>query len=205
MLSSSANPNLYLPPSTRFSLNPDNIDWHRLLFDQLTNDNGTTPLGVATSMRDVELCRLLLNANADPNFVFPDGGIALAGFCAPDYLEVAKLMVDFGADPNWTNRDGTSAVYWSIVCGNLGLLRYMFDRGAVRVDTVFESRVFNVPRWTLLHLAVQCREGGIVRMVVERGVDINARDESGRSAVDLIMQYGDFDGVRQFLEGRMST
>ena len=108
------------------------------------------------------------------------------GLCAPEYDEVVRVLVDSGADVNQRNRDHYTALYTATGLNNYDLVAYLLDSGA---DVNVACR--GDRNWTPLHKAVANRNGGIARLLVERGADLEARDADGRRPVDLVEVYGD--------------
>jgi len=53
---------------------------------------------------------------------------------------------------------------------------------------------------TALYLAVECKNYGIVRILVEGGVEVNARDTHGFSALDIAMQWGQEEVIHVLLD-----
>ncbi len=102
-----------------------------------------TPLMRAAFSGDLELVKLLLDYEADPDLKSKENETALAaaaglGFVMgfhkerplAERLEVIKLLVDLGGDVNWQDDYGISPL---MVAGNLGdvaIIQYLVDQGA---------------------------------------------------------------------------
>jgi ankyrin repeat protein len=72
LLKFGADKNDYLPPETVDLLSED-VSWHRPLREMF--GSGITPIATAGRvMEDVGMTRMLLEAGADPNFVYPSDG-----------------------------------------------------------------------------------------------------------------------------------
>ncbi len=54
--------------------------------------------------------------------------------------------------------------------------------------------------WTPLHVACEKGHASVVRLLLERGADVNARDGKGRTALVLAGQQGHKDVVRLLVE-----
>ncbi|KAK4186791.1 ankyrin repeat-containing domain protein [Podospora australis] len=187
LIDNRADPNDFLPSNpTKKMLNPRKYPWHQLLWDQF-NDDGANPLiSAARKMNDPQMVGLLLEKGADPNFkVPPGGGNVLGGVCAAHHLPAAKLLIDHGADPNHMDSSGISPMYWAVVLGNEGLLRYMLEKGRGNVNIVYESKQWQLPKWSLLHLAANNGHAGVVSLLLEKGTDVTIKDAQGRTAWDL--------------------
>jgi hypothetical protein len=80
-----------------------NTDMMKILLDhdakvEIRDADGETPLFVASSSREPELVRLLLQAGADPNTEAKDGWSALMMATRDGYYLVVKYLLEGGAD-----------------------------------------------------------------------------------------------------------
>jgi len=154
------------------------------------------PLSTAAHCaRDPQMVLLLLEAGADPNQPYTNGGIVLGSVCHKTFIGSAKHMIDFGAD---INHAGGSVIHWAIISENVQLLRYMLDRDNVDLDRACPKHYDRMP----LHTAVLKNNEEMVRMLVQAGACIDVRDGDGSRPVDLIdEERGDFERMRQLLAG----
>ncbi|MGW5124257.1 ankyrin repeat domain-containing protein [Streptomyces sp. NPDC004069] len=76
----------------------------------MRNDQGRTPLVMATKAHHVKLARLLLESGADPNVKdeIQDSAFVYAG--AEGLNEILQLTLQYGADVRSTNRFGGTAL-----------------------------------------------------------------------------------------------
>ena len=131
------------------------------------NKYGTTPLFDAKA----ESAELLLGSGADPNFQSPDG------FCPLIYA----LWLQYGA--GWQGSPDKAIVlvqHGADVNASVGFdLVTSFFPGSERVDFHKGSRP--------LHLAVsghECSEE-LVKLLLEKGASVNAKNDAGRTALSL--------------------
>ncbi len=66
-------------------------------------DSDETPLIVTSQLGHTDICKTLLDAGANPNFIDELDETPLFKACAGGHLEVIKLLLSAGADPNYTN------------------------------------------------------------------------------------------------------
>ncbi|KAK3343382.1 ankyrin repeat-containing domain protein [Lasiosphaeria hispida] len=198
LLRHGANPDDFLPPETLELLQVDSISWHRSLLPPML-DCGITPLGTAgRAMHDIDMVRLLLEAGANPNYEHSDGGLVTMGLCIEEYFEIHKVLIDSGADVNRKNHSGFTAIYCAVTYGSLNLVRYMLDRGA-DVSTVCEPDCHS----TMLHLAIRHQNEAMAKLLIQRGADLHAQDEFGRTPLQLVEVHGDCN-VKELMERKMA-
>jgi ankyrin repeat protein len=120
------------------------------------------------------------------------------GLCAERYNASAFLLIDFGADVNHKDHEGLSPMYWAGACGNEPLMRYMLDHGGNPNITSHEKS----GSYTPLHIAMFHERGDIVRLLVERGANLNARDRYRRRPIDCVGDRRDRD-ILEFVREAM--
>lgn len=114
----------------------------------------------------------LLSVGANPNDVDDDGYTALFwGFQAMD-ADVVELLLKAGVDPNYLNEYGESYLYQAIADGFEAGVELLIKYG---ID-VNLSKGATPP----LHMATRRFTSSIPRLL-EAGVDINARNDDGRT------------------------
>lgn len=145
---------------------------------------------------DIELIKLLLDKDANVNFINQNGYTALmVGPCMwTGSIEVAKLLLDKGADTNIINKDGKTAFMLARSHGAIGVVQLLLEYGAD------PNSVDEYGRTVFMEA---CDKGylSIVKLLLEQGTDANSTDEYGRSVlmnacikgnvglIDLLLQY----------------
>jgi ankyrin repeat protein len=142
------------------------------------DDEGRTPILVATVARRTEAVRVLIEAGADVDI--RDDSLAnpflYAG--AEGLLEILRIVNEAGADPAITNRFGGVALIPASERGHVETVRYLLEESDVDVDHV------NNLGWTALLEAVILGDGGlrhqaIVALLMDAGADPELADRDG--------------------------
>lgn len=189
LLRHGANINVYMRPSG-FGNAANQEEYYSRL--PKSCPGGETPLSLSPHKAwGIDYTRELLQAGADPNFIFPDedqagdvvsvsdfkGSGLLQRICAPQFFDYAKLIVEAGADVNrQTTSHGVSALYWSILCRNMKLLRLLLE---YHVDVNLTT---SPSRGSLsgLHAAVEVNRVNMARILIEHGANRAAKNSRGK-------------------------
>lgn len=172
----------------------------------------------------LELIRLLLERGANPNQqlafrpphrvgsgmvqVISRGTTPLIRAALSADLEVMDLLIAYGADVNLPNADGTTAMMAVFIPSRLrapvkteqqaiDVMRKLHAAGA---DANAMARPHHLQRTrggTVMHLATRLGWKDAMREAVVLGVDVNARDEDGLTALDYALSRGYVDFLQQ--------
>jgi ankyrin repeat protein len=100
---------------------------------------------------------------------------------AGEIIEILTSLIAAGADLNATDDHGRTILFSPNVLSNLGVLRFLVAKGA-------DPRHIDLKGHTILHSYLQrsnVSEGVVKAMVNEYGVDINAQNHEGLTALYL--------------------
>ena len=141
------------------------------------DDQGRTPLLIATHGNNVDAARELIEAGADVNAkdAMQDSAYLYAGARGLD--EILAMTLAHGADLGSTNRYGGTALIPAAERGHVATVRTLL-RAGVAVDHV------NRLHWTALLEAILLGDGGarhvqIVQLLLEAGADPELADGDG--------------------------
>lgn len=163
------------------------------------DNDGNTILIVASAGKDASLIETLLTKANNVNAVNENGESALTNAFASGTAEIASILIKNGADINVLDKDGNNlAYYWFNSFRPQGAGRPgpggapqnqgpQIDEFAEKL-TVLKNAGFDVTKAqlngnTLLHLAVEKQNLALINKAIELGIDINAQDEEGNTAL----------------------
>ena len=190
---------------------------------------GTTALIRAASSGHVGLVKLLMSRGADPTkanwygsalhcaaeagqcesirFLLDSGmNIDLRDdfgrtplHCAADqrHILAIELLLDMGADPNTRDHVGGKLIHDAAQIGDERLMRRLLRDERVDISA---TTVGGKKGKTALHCAAMGGHAGIVRMLLDVGVEIDAKDGGGYTALHLAAWGGEEDVVRLLVE-----
>ena len=136
---------------------------------------------VAIIRDDASTIRSLLDRGVDPNSRDPKGQPALAVAIRRESPRAfAALLARSDVDVNALNPAGESALMLAAIAGDLDACRQLLERGAL----------VRKPGWAPIHYAASGPETRIVRLLLDRGAEIDAEAPNGTTALMLAAQAG---------------
>ena len=162
--------------------------------------NGTTPLMRIAFDGNTSTAKYLLDNGADVNLSNNFEMTALMNAASRPYsdshpkdnnLEIARILVDHGADINFKSKTGWTALMGAANANQTDVALYLLDHGA-EVNTQY------IPNGqTVLIMAVQRRNKVLVEALINKGADVNIRDNSGWS---VLRQAQDHPEITELLK-----
>ncbi|MGB3799707.1 MAG: ankyrin repeat domain-containing protein, partial [Lewinella sp.] len=156
-----------------------------------TDQNGFTPLMAAASENHIDVARLLIARGANVNQVHRHW-TALIEAADEGSLEVAELLLDNGAAININGGPRRSAIAMAASEGHLDVMKLLVDRGAHLGE--------GAGKVSPLHMAANEGQLEIVRYLLGQGVEVDERDEGGRTALAYAASEGQSDVVRLLID-----
>lgn len=133
----------------------------------------------------------LLQRGFDPNTVDPKGQPGLTIAVQSNALGAARaLLAHPGIDVNMPNQAAESPLMMAALKGNLAGAQLLLERGA---------RV-NQPGWSPIHYAATGPQPQLVRLLLDRGADIDAASPNGSTPLMMAARYGSEDSVGLLLQ-----
>ncbi len=166
---------------------------------------GNTPLHFASYSRRLEITRMLLNHAAHANAENEQGETPLHLVSRGNYdsqehgVGIARLLLERGVDVNARKKNNWTPLHSAAFTGNLEIASVLLDNGA-------RANAENDQGETPLHLVSRGKYGshelgvGVARMLLERGVDVNAPDKDHRTALHSASYFGDLEIARVLLD-----
>ena len=151
---------------------------------RVCDSKGHTPLHFAAENGLLELAQILLKCNADVNSQNNHGSTPLLLASELGHPDVVQLLLDHNADLYLCDSDGDTPLHCAAVGGQLEVALLL-----LKLNVEVNSR--NVEGSTPLHLASRgsrsLRKGSavVVRLLLDWGADVQARDLSGKTASEV--------------------
>ncbi|KAH0541631.1 hypothetical protein FGG08_003921 [Glutinoglossum americanum] len=135
---------------------------------------GSTALDKAAERGHEATVRLLLEKGAVPNA--RSETLFRAAMSGNEI--VVGLLLDGGADPNARDNDGMTVLYSASRRGHGAVAQLLLERGA---NPVLGPQGDGY--WSFLHWGTSRGQEAIVRLLLNKGVDVNAQNEDGQTAL----------------------
>ena len=135
----------------------------------------------------------LLQRGFDPNARSEEGQLGLVLAMQEGSLKTADVLLSHPAiQIDALNQAGESALMMAALKGEMAGLRTLLARGAK----------VNQPGWSALHYAASGTDASeAVRLLLEKGADVNAVSPNGSTPLMMAAQYGSEDSVKLLLAG----
>jgi ankyrin repeat protein len=176
--------------------------------DQRTRiDGGRASIDPPNATSGVAIVKLLLERGADPNMqlffkpanargaVQTRGVTALIRAANNGDLEAVKLLLEHGADATIATADRQTAIH-SVLAGRapepqaLELIRVLQKAGADVNVVALINHPEEIRGGTALHYAVRKRFKTVIKELASFGIDMNAVDQDGLTALDYTQSRG---------------
>ena len=145
------------------------------------NTAGETPIGAAGWAGNLRMCELLLDRGADPNHVSDWGFDALGTITDHKKADIFKAMVDAGAQYEPRHL---------LQCSMADQLVEVLDREPERLEELIDLGHFDGENGTLIHVAVEEGLEEMVALLLNRGADVQALDNRGRTPLHRALNPG---------------
>ena len=198
----------------------NHVETVRVLLEAGANPNGRDQFGFAPLLiacKDLEMTELLISAGADPSanlvggatvlhFAARAGNVALikrllelgmpVDLPEPDGItalyraveerkeEAVKILLEHEANPNLVDAKGWSPVLLAAKLGDFEIIRMLEAKGADK-QTACQPEM-----WTALHVASKEGHRLVVRLLLNAGWEVNARDAAGHTPLGLAAMNG---------------
>ena len=128
---------------------------------------------------------------------------ALMWACINGHTEIVNILIDNGANLTRTDRSGTNCLFCAADSDNPSTVKSVLEQNKIPVN------LHNPSGWTVLHKlsAVNDVESSseMVKILVEKGANINLRDNNGNTPVSSLYRFLSTSESHSFFPLPLST
>jgi len=160
------------------------------------NENEMTALMTAAAAGNMDLLSFLKEKNADPNLKNIDGNTALMLAAGNGHPSAAGYLISMGAKVKETNKEGKTA---------LDLASQGKEKSHADVVGIIKKAEAQMELNSMLISAIVMGFTDGVRELLDRGAEVNYKDESGRIPLILATIYPNEEIVKLFISRKANT
>lgn len=153
------------------------------------DEDGKTPLHVASFLGRIQMMETLIKKGADVNAKANNGETPLLGASLRGMLDVFRLLIGNGADVDAKDNNGDAPLRWVAYLGNVEIARYLVENGV-------DVNGSNINGYTALHQAADRGKFGVANFLVEEGADVDAKNSHGSTALHMASSKGSLEIVK---------
>ena len=159
----------------------------------IQNIDGYTPLHWCSRKGNENLCRLLLEHNADVNIQNNDGYTPLHWCTIKGNENLCRLLLEYNADVNIQDKCGDTPFNWCAREGKENLVRLFLKHNA-------DVNIKDNRGYTLLYWCAREGKENLCRLLLEHNADVNIQDKCGDTPLHLCAGVGNENLCRLLLE-----
>ncbi|XP_062595086.1 putative ankyrin repeat protein RF_0381 [Saccostrea cucullata] len=170
-----------------------NVNLFKYLLSKGLDVNGTTNTGETVvhfccAGGSEEMCRYLVNMYPSLIFVVNNEGYtALHSACCGGSLKIVSFLINRGINFNALSNDGESILHAACFCGEFEICQYLVDNYPHLLDVKDKSSN------TVLHDAASGGNVQIVKLLIEKKMNINSLQGDGKTILHQCCRLGEME------------
>jgi hypothetical protein len=158
---------------------------------------GFSPLHIAVQNNDCRLITALIGAGAQIEATTEEGATPLLLAADMGHVKAAEILVNNDANLRHKDKEGWQAIHWAAQFGHLGILEYLCPK----VVGSIPSEEFKANDWTTpMHCAAEVGHLHVVKLLIENGFEVAARNNKGQTPKILAQNNGYNNVVKALTE-----
>jgi membrane protease YdiL (CAAX protease family) len=162
------------------------------------DEDDSTPLITAATLRYIEVARVLLKNGADVNAHQKTGVTPLMMASHLGHVEMVRALIENGAEVNRSDISGSTPLIEASDYGHVEVVKILLDNLA-------DVNAYSRNRWSPLLAASSKGHSKVVKLLVKKGADINAHNKCGLTSLMIASHKGNVEFVRVLLDNGADT
>lgn len=194
---------------------------------EIKNEQGNTPLIMATMIKETDIVRALLSKNVNVNALNDKGESALFWAVKGGSVEIAKMLLDAGADKTFTDKFSRNLLIQAITQDMDEMVFFLLSRGvsatqrdmsectplfwavarekkeyveAILAEKNVDTNIYDKGGNTPLHIAVRVDNEEIISMLLCHGASVHVVNGNGETPIITAAIHRANDAVEPLLE-----
>ena len=194
---------------------------------EIKNEQGDTPLILATKIKEVDIVRALISKNVNVNTLNDKGESALFWAVKGGSVEIAKMLLDAGADKTFTDKFSRNLLIQAITQDMDEMVLFLLSRGvsatqrdmsectplfwavargkkeyveAILAQENVDPIIYDRSGNTPLHIAVRINDEDIINMLLRHGASVHVVNGKGETPIITAAIHMSNDAVEPLLE-----
>ena len=142
----------------------------------------------------LNILKLLLKKNANPNISCIDGYTPLFISCLNNDMKMVKLLLEHGANINHKSNNGMIPLFITSNIRYEELMKYLIENNA-NLDFTYEKRFFNI-----LHLTCENGNLNMVKYLIKKGLPIFSFTSDGYSPLHIACDNNKLDIIKYLID-----
>lgn len=147
------------------------------------NDEGLTPLALATRMGETEIVAKLLGMGADLGIGDPENTQPIHFAAASGIEDTVGALIDAGADIEARDDNGMTPFLFAVSKKKYGNVEYLIEKGA-------DINARSTNGWAPILFGVVHNSKYLVGMLIEEGADLDVKTNDGAAPLHSAASYG---------------
>ncbi|AVP87363.1 ANK repeat containing protein [Candidatus Phycorickettsia trachydisci] len=159
----------------------------KIFWEEIERKNKlSTKLYYAVCNGDCTQVHLLIFQGANVNTIDSQGNSLVYIAAMKGRLDILKVLIDHSANFEAVNEKGCKPIYAAAICNQLDTMKYLVQTGAD----------LGLHGYILLNTAVTNNDVILIDLLINRGLNLNTRDELGLSALHYAAQHESLEAIK---------
>ncbi|XP_048391672.1 ankyrin repeat and SOCS box protein 3 isoform X3 [Stegostoma tigrinum] len=163
----------------------------------IADNRGWCPIHEAATHKSLRCLKLLIHAASSAQCIDlktfeGETALHLAAKCG--HLKIVQILLKAGANLNAITNENVTPLFLATEKGDIAVIKTLLKHGA-RINGPHSACL-----WSVLHQAAYQEHLEILKLLLEKGADKQARDDYGITPLFLAAQYGKQESLRVLLQ-----
>ncbi|XP_069576175.1 histone-lysine N-methyltransferase EHMT1a isoform X1 [Brachyistius frenatus] len=162
----------------------------------MEGQNKRTPLHAAAAEGHQEVCHMLVQAGASLDMLDEEQRTPLMAACENNHLDTVKYLLRAGAAVGHKDATGFTCLHLAAKLGHYDIVHHLLAKASKHINGQDDGG------WTPVTWAIEYKHMELVRLLLDKGADVNIRDKEENVCLHWAALSGCDDIAQTLLEAR---